>query len=107
MSVWAVVLTIGISLVVALTAATLTARHFARSASQYPTILESPRYPCYRCGEIPGEMEFMGLHYCMMCRLVVVQVYPMVKGDAPFGFPGAPGYLDWPERLVEEKKKEA
>ena len=62
--------------------------------------------PCYRCAEI-AVVEYMGLHYCIMCRTAVVSAYPMVRHDPPYGFPGAPGYLEFPDHeFGYEKKKE-
>ena len=60
--------------------------------------------PCYRCGDI-ATGEYMGLRYCIVCRIVIINVFPTVRHDPPFGFPGAAGYLDWPKELTEELKK--
>lgn len=60
--------------------------------------------PCYRCGVL-ATTDYMGLHYCLMCRVMVVQMLQAVRHDPPFGFPGGPGYLDWPKELTEELKK--
>lgn len=62
--------------------------------------------PCYRCAAI-ATAPFMGLDYCIMCRMVVVQMLPVVRHDPPYGFPGAPGYLEFPEEMpkVEGKKE--
>lgn len=94
------------ALAVALTVAALAGRYLARNAQRYPTVLDTPRYPCYRCGEVVAETEYMGLRYCLMCRIVVIRAYPMVAHDPPYGFPGAPGYLDWPERALGKKEVE-
>ncbi len=58
--------------------------------------------PCYRCG-ILAVTDFMGVPYCTICRLVVARMLPVVRHDPPFGFPGATGYLDWPEKKKEEE----
>ena len=55
--------------------------------------------PCYRCAAVATK-EFMGLHYCFMCREMVSRVYPAAVHDPPFGFPGSRGYLEFP---AEEK----
>lgn len=60
-------------------------------------------YPCYRC-RVEASQEFMGLHYCTWCMAAVTAMYPAVKDDPPFGFPGSQGYLDFQEE--EEKEKE-
>jgi hypothetical protein len=64
--------------------------------------------PCYRCADV-ATTDFGGYHYCLMCRIVIIQALPAVRHDPPFGFPGAPGYLDWPKNLTEEllKKEQA
>jgi hypothetical protein len=56
--------------------------------------------PCYRCADL-ATTEYMSLPYCMMCRVVIVQVLPMVRHDPPYGFPGSTGYLEFP---VEKKE---
>lgn len=63
--------------------------------------------PCYRCG-IVATTDYMGLHYCQICRVAIVQMLPAVRHDPPYGFPGASGYLEFPEQELgkEEKKKE-
>jgi len=61
-------------------------------------------YPCYRCGH-PAVTEYMGLHYCLICRDVVVALIGAVQHDPPFGFPGSPGYLK-PVPGLEEKKED-
>ena len=66
------------------------------------SILEAatkPARPCYRCAAVATK-EFMGLHYCLMCREMVSRVYPAAVHDPPFGFPGSRGYLEFP---AEEK----
>lgn len=85
--------------------AAFAAFHFALRRSG----LESVHYPCYRCGEVEATGEFMGLHYCLMCQIVVGQMYAGVRNDPPFGFPGAPGYLKFPSKVrpEQEKKEEA
>lgn len=65
--------------------------------------------PCFRCALV-AQAEFMGLHYCLMCRMVVAQMLPVVRHDPPYGFPGASGYLEFPEEqkeptLVQGKKE--
>ncbi|MGI0150054.1 MAG: hypothetical protein ACREDF_11065, partial [Thermoplasmata archaeon] len=42
---------------------------------QVPSVLEGSPRCCYRCGEVKGDAEYMGLHYCQMCRIVVSSVY--------------------------------
>ena len=56
--------------------------------------------PCYRCGGV-AEAEFMGLHYCNMCRVVVTSMLSTVQHDPPYGFPGAKGYLEFPEKELK------
>jgi len=56
--------------------------------------------PCYRCGGV-AEVEYMGLHYCEMCRLVIVAMISTVQHDPPYGFPGARGYLEFPEKELK------
>lgn len=53
-------------------------------------------HPCYRCGGL-ASVEYMGLHYCEMCRNVIVAMIAAVQHDPPYGFPGAKGYLDFPK----------
>ena len=101
----AVVVSVVASGLVALVVALLIGRAFRRG-------LAPVHYPCYRCGEVEGDAEYMGLHYCQMCRIVISSTYAGVRHDPPFGFPGSPGYLDFPQKgppleEVEEKKKEA
>lgn len=52
-------------------------------------------FPCYRCGGL-ASAEYMGLHYCGMCRQVVMAMISAVQHDPPYGFPGAQGYLEFP-----------
>lgn len=65
------------------------------------------RHPCYRCGG-DATVEYMALHYCWMCREVIVRMLPIVGlGEMP-GFPGSSGYLEFPEKgPAVDKKKEA
>lgn len=63
----------------------------------------APR-PCYRCA-VPTTIEYMGLPYCMMCRYVVIQMLPAVRHDPPFGFPGSPGHVEFPDNHQEKKEK--
>lgn len=65
---------------------------------QFPKV--EKRRPCYRCGGM-AEVEYMGLHYCRMCRTVVVAMISSVQHDPPYGFPGAGGYLEFPEKEEE------
>lgn len=58
--------------------------------------------PCFRCAA-PATTDYMGLHYCRICRDVVNAMSAAVRHDPPFGFPGAEGYLEFPE---PEHKKE-
>jgi len=46
---------------------------------------------CYRCAR-PAKRAFMALDYCLLCSQVVPMMYPAVRHDPPFGFPGAKGY---------------
>lgn len=64
-----------------------------RSSRQKP-------WPCYRCGG-PATVEYMGLHYCGMCRQVIVAMIGTVGHDPPYGFPGAKGYLEFPKKEGE------
>jgi hypothetical protein len=59
-------------------------------------------HPCYRCGILATE-EYMGLHYCVICQLVVVRMIGAVRQDPPFGFPGASGYLQFPNPEKKER----
>jgi hypothetical protein len=59
------------------------------------TARAKPSWPCYRCGG-PATVEYMGLHYCGMCRQVIVAMIGTVGHDPPYGFPGAKGYLEFP-----------
>lgn len=59
------------------------------------------RNPCYRCGGL-ARCEYMALHYCWICRDIVMRMMPMVGMGGMFGFPGAPGYLEFP---VDTKKE--
>lgn len=63
--------------------------------------------PCFRCGVLATD-EYMGFHYCRMCSIVVARMFPAVRHDPPYGFPGGPGYLEFPEATssIEGKKKE-
>ena len=61
--------------------------------------------PCYRCGAV-ARTEYMGLRYCHMCRAVIMQILPAVRHDPPYGFPGSPGYLAFPEKKLALEKKE-
>lgn len=81
-------------------AAGLFAARAHRRFSEVASILHRPR-PCYRCAAIATD-EYMGLHYCLMCRTVVSSVYPTVRHDPPYGFPGSTGYLEFPKEM--EKK---
>lgn len=57
--------------------------------------------PCYRCGGT-ASTQYMGLDYCRICRIVVVRMMPMIGMGGMFGFPGASGYLEFPENLKKE-----
>lgn len=62
--------------------------------------------PCYRCAIIATD-QFMGVDYCVLCKIVVARMLPVVRHDPPYGFPGAPGYLEFPEEMLKvEGKKE-
>jgi hypothetical protein len=56
--------------------------------------------PCYRCRDV-ATTDYMGIHYCILCVLIVQQMMPAVRHDPPFGFPGSNGYLDFPEKKKE------
>ena len=58
--------------------------------------------PCYRCGG-KATTEYMAIHYCSICRLVVIRMLPIVGLGGMPGFPGASGYTEF---LPELKKKE-
>lgn len=94
----------------ALVVAFLVGKAFQRRASQIPSVLDSGveqvHYPCYRCS-VEATDEYMGLHYCFMCRMVIVQTIGAVRHDPPFGFPGSPGYTEFPMKgpPIEEKKE--
>ncbi len=111
MGFWAWAAVIAIPIVVSIVVGILVGRAVAR-ASHLPTLLEGggvakkPR-PCYRCGEAEAVDEFMGLHYCLRCRMMVARMYGVVQHDPPFGFPGAPGYTEYPMQgpPIEEKKE--
>jgi hypothetical protein len=70
--------------------------------AKFLAAFRKPRKPCYRCGGL-AQAEYMALHYCVICREVVVRMMPIVGMGGMFGFPGATGYLEFP---VLEKKKE-
>ena len=57
--------------------------------------------PCYRCGGT-ASVQYMGLDYCRVCRLVIVRMMPMIGLGGMFGFPGSTGYLEFPENLKKE-----
>lgn len=57
----------------------------------------SKENPCYRCRTLATE-EFRGLHYCRICRDVVMATSGVVAHDPPFGYPGSPGYVEFPDR---------
>lgn len=59
---------------------------------------------CYRCAA-PAVCRHMGIDYCFMCREVVVTMMSAVSFDPPFGFPGAPGYLEAPKEVVESAEE--
>lgn len=61
---------------------------------------------CYRCA-LPAAGQFMNLDYCVICRHVVMAMYPKVSHDPGFGFPGGPGHdPDGPDPYIARKKKE-
>jgi hypothetical protein len=57
--------------------------------------------PCYRCGG-DATVQYMGLDYCSVCRLVIVRMLPVVGMGGMFGFPGSSGYLEFPD--LEKKE---
>lgn len=61
--------------------------------------------PCYRCGG-NATVQYMGLDYCVICREVVMRMLSIVGMGGMFGFPGAPGYLEFPrlEKIPEKKE---
>lgn len=50
------------------------------------------RKRCYRCNA-DAKVQYMQLDYCVVCRDVVVMMYPAVQHSPPYGFPGAKGYM--------------
>ena len=80
-------------------------RHLAAVPDLWSTRPPPKPAPCYRCAR-PATVDYMGLHYCYMCRHVVMMVSASVRHDPPYGFPGSPGYLDFPAELVENKKED-
>ncbi len=74
--------------------------------SRIPTVLEGSPRVCYRCGG-EADVEYMALHYCWMCREVIVRMLPIVGLGGMPGFPGASGYLEFPKLGPIEEKKEA
>lgn len=100
---WIVVITVPI--VVSLVVVIAVGR-FLRRSMQIPSILAGIPRPCYRCG-VEATTDFMGLHYCSVCRIVVFRILPSVRHDPPFGFPGSSGYLEFPKLGPIEEKKEA
>lgn len=87
---------------------TLLTTRFAR-ASRLPSVLgglEGNPRPCYRCGEAEAMVDYMGLHYCLMCQVMVARMNSAVRQDPPFGFPGASGYLEFPAGGPSGEKKE-
>lgn len=80
---------------------------FARAAARAAGVVPFRAYPCYRCAT-PAEVDYMGLKYCLMCRIMVVQMLPAVRHDPPYGFPGATGYVEFPApaEVAESQKKE-
>lgn len=57
--------------------------------------------PCYRCAAVATRV-FLGLHYCVMCEQVIMRTQGAVNHDPPFGYPGSPGYLEFP---VEKERR--
>ena len=104
MGVWTWVSIIVVSIAVSIIAVVVIGKALLQRI-QVPTLLEGADVPCYRCG-VEASTEYMGLHYCMMCRIVVVQTIGAVRHDPPFGFPGSPGYLEFPKIGPIEEKKE-
>ena len=85
---------------------TVEIRRFLNGVADFwPTRSKQRGLPCYRCAR-KATVEYMGLHYCYMCRHVVMMVSASVRHDPPYGFPGSPGYLDFPAELVENKKED-
>jgi len=66
------------------------------------SVQKRDRRPCYRCGAISDpDCDYMGLHYCHVCRDVVVAMINVVQHDPPYGFPGNKGYLEFPEKELK------
>lgn len=61
--------------------------------------------PCFRCGGT-AQAQYMAIDYCVICREVVMRMMPIVGMGGMFGFPGAPGYLEFPKLEKIETKKE-
>ncbi len=100
MTVAIVVITILGMLCLSLGLAFLVARHLVNRSAALPR-------PCYRCGII-ADRSYMGLDYCTMCCVVVVQMLPAVRHDPPYGFPGASGCMEFKEpseAKLQEKKE--
>lgn len=57
--------------------------------------------PCYRCGG-DATVQYMALDYCKICQTVIVRMLPMIGLGGMFGFPGAAGYVEYPE--LEKKE---
>lgn len=62
--------------------------------------------PCYRCGG-NATVEFMSLKYCVICQTVVMRMMAVVGFGGMFGFPGAEGYLEFPNLEKIQEKKES
>lgn len=72
----------------------------AISVLAWRSVRKREAHPCYRCGGL-ASVEYMGLHYCEMCRNVIMRMIATVQHDPPYGFPGAQGYLEFPKKEGE------
>lgn len=61
--------------------------------------------PCFRCGG-NATVGYMAIDYCSVCREVVMRMMPVVGMGGMFGFPGATGYVEFPNLGRIEEKKE-
>lgn len=61
--------------------------------------------PCFRCGG-NATVGYMSIDYCVICREVVMRMMPIVGFGGMFGFPGATGYLEFPNLEKIQEKKE-
>lgn len=92
--IWSVIVIVGVLAYFGL--AVLVAKIMRGRISSIPTLHKTPR-PCFRCGVVATD-EYLSIPYCMICKEVVAMTLPGVRSDPPYGFPGSPGYFDWPEK---------